>query len=100
MEFSLCEPDDAWANATQAGIRSLSASFDDVIVPVEHRDGGNHTINRSQYADGLVLIPNSCDPTAIPAVLPTFVVAGSSQVVALEPASLLDMGKGGVVIFV
>lgn len=100
MPFAHCTPDDAWAIADFVGVRSLSGAFGDVVLPVEHRDEGNYTIERSEYPNGVILIPTGCDPTAIPAVLPVLVSAGSSQAIALEPANLLDSGCGGGVIFV
>ena len=100
MEYALCTPNNAWASADQAGVRSLNASFDDVLLPVEHWDGGNYTVLRSEYPDGVLIIPNGSAPSGLPLVLPVFVSDGSSQAVALEPANLLDFGVGGGVIFV
>ena len=100
MPFALCTPNDEWASATQVGVLSLDGSFSNRTIPVEHRAEGPHTIQRSQYANGLLLIPNGHDPVAIPAVLPVVTSGGSSQVLTLEPSNLMDMGYGGAVIFV
>lgn len=100
MSFAHCTPDHPWKDATEAGIRPLDGGFDDVIVPVEHRSPGTHTIQRADYPDGILVIPTGNDPTAMPAVLPALVSAGSSQAITLEPSNLLDTGLGGAVIFV
>ncbi len=57
-------------------------------------------IDRATYEMGIVLVPTGSDPTAIPAVLPSFVTDASSQEVTLDPANLEDHGVGGVVVFV
>jgi hypothetical protein len=100
MAFAHCTPDDDWVDATQAGVRSLDDSFTSRTLPVEHRSEGSHNIARSQYPDGLVLIPIGSDPVGKPVVLPAVISAGSSQGLTLEISNLLDFGNGGVVIFV
>lgn len=100
VAFAHCTPDDVWADATQAGVRSLHDSFSNRTLPVEHRAEDTYNIARSQYPDGLILIPIGSDPTAIPAVLPAITSAGSSQGVTLQIANLLDYGVGVVVTFV
>ena len=100
MAFAHCTPDDDWVDATQAGVRSLDDSFGEVTLPVEHRSEGSHSIARSQYPDGLVLIPVGSDPVGRPVVLPALISAGSSQGASLEISNLLDFGSGVVVIFV
>jgi len=100
MPFAFCQPNAAWSSATSAGVRSLDASFNDCTLPVEHRADGSHTIQRSTYPAGILLIPTGYDPAAIPAVLPFLVAGGSSQGLTLDSSSLLDMGTGGGVVFV
>jgi hypothetical protein len=100
MAFAHCMPDDDWADATQAGVRSLDDAFTERTLPVEHRSEGSHNIARSQYPDGLILVPIGSDPVGRPVVLPAFISGGSSQGLTLEISNLLDCGGGGAVIFV
>lgn len=99
MAAALCTPDDAWPDATAAGIRPIDASFSEREVPVEHRANGAHTINRAEYSDGVILIPNGHDPTGTPAVLPAVEESGNSVIVTLDPEDVMDFGYGVTIVF-
>lgn len=47
-----------------------------VSLPLEHREGGPVTVLRSEYPEGLVIIPNNSPPETQPAVLPMEVSSG------------------------
>jgi hypothetical protein len=100
MPTALCTPNNPWPDATQAGLLAIETPFSPRTVPVEHRAPGTYMIEKATYEQGIVLIPTGSDPTAIPAVLPSFVTDASSQEVVLDPSNPQDMGHGGVVVFV
>jgi hypothetical protein len=68
MAFTNCTPNEPWQTATTEGVQSLDGSFSERTIPLEHRDWGTYTIQKSGYPQGLVLIPTGSDPTAIPSV--------------------------------
>lgn len=100
MGFALCAPNLPWATATSAGVQSLDAEFGERTLPVEHRNWGTYLIQRSQYPQGLILIPIGSDPTGSPAVLPVSVTDASELNATLDPATLMDFHNGGGIVFV
>ncbi len=99
MAFANCTPNEPWPTATSAGVQSLDESFSERTLPVEHRDWGIYTIKKSEYPQGLVLIPTGSDPAAIPAVLPVLTTEEDELNVTLDSENLLDFHVGGVPVF-
>ncbi len=101
MSTALCTPNTSqWSNATSATVQHLDTPFSDRTLPVEHRVAGFHAIQKSQYSQGVILIPNDHDPASVPAILPVQVTAGSSGVIELDPNNPDDNPGGGGLIFV
>ena len=100
MATFLCTPNTSWAYATSASVEGIDPPRSSVNLPVDHREPDTYVIQRSEYEDGVVLIPIGHEPSAGPALLPGIVSAGSSEEMTLDPEDPQDMPGGGVLLFV
>lgn len=100
MATFLCTPNTSWANATSASVEGIDPPRSAVNLPVDHREPDTYDILRSEYEDGVVVIPIGHEPAAGPALLPGIVSAGSSVELTLDPEDPQDMPWGGTVLFV
>jgi hypothetical protein len=74
------DPDQPWSQDGDASVTPESP-FPDTssrTLPLEHRDGGPVTVLRSEYPNGLVIIPNDSYPSTSPAILPMEASSGNS----------------------
>ena len=73
-------PNQPWGEDGDATVTPKSP-FPDTssrTLPLEHRDGGPVTVLRSEYPNGLVIIPDDSYPETTPATLPMKASSGDS----------------------
>jgi len=72
-------PDQAWTEDGTALVAPIPP-FPELTprsLPLDNRSAGNHTVRRSDYPGGLVIIQTDHEPTSSPATLPILASSGS-----------------------
>ncbi len=72
------DPDQPWSEDGTADVTPQEPypTTTTVSLPLEHRAGGPVTVLRSEYPQGLVIIPYDSEPETEPAMLPMEASAG------------------------
>lgn len=96
---ALVTPDQAWSEDGTATVAPVSP-FPELTprnLPLDNRIAGNHTVQRSVHAYGLVIIQSGNEPSLSPATLPVFASSGDS--VQITDDDYYDWPDGFVIWF-
>lgn len=76
------KPHQSWSQDGTADVtpKPLFPDTSTVTLPLEHREGGPVTVSRSEYPEGLVVIPHNTSLAGPSAVLPMMTSSGDTIV--------------------
>ena len=92
-------PDQAWTEDGTAEVAPL-APFPELTprnLPLDNRSAGNHTVSRSDYPGGLVIIQTGHEPSVSPATLP--IKSSSGNQVQITSDTYVEWPDGFVIWF-